>query len=1221
MPLRYGFEKSKPGTLNHDSDHSDNQKFRGIYLLIMRNVLKRALTVSTVFSTILWSVGVSALVPSMALAQTSCPAFSAGQMIKVTGRPAIYAVDAAGKVLYFPSGDEFKSWNTGETYGGYVSVSQSCFDSLPVPTSAPLGVNFRPGSYVVKRPSSDQLYVVQPNNTLATITADAARALYGANYKVMTVADVFWPNYGNTRGAAITEAKAHPGMLVSNGGKTYYVESASTLREVTATGFTANRFKQAFVRPVASIAGFTVGSQVTAAESSVGDRTQTGANPISTPVTGGAVTVSVAADNPAATILASGTAFNPVLKVNLTAGSQAASVTGLTIRKSGLAANTAISGVDIIDAQGVRHGNIASSLTTENDVTVLFTGNPINVAAGQTQTVTVRVNMATGAAAESGTLQFSIVGPASVQGASAGGAFPVSGNTFTLQTGANAIGSATVTASSVASAQVTIDAANQQELAKFNIAAGARENVLVKSITLYNQGNASDSDVQDVQLVSQEGTVLATAQQISKNVVFNLVTPYVIDKGTSKDFTIRAKIVNGATRTIQFVIYNNYDVVTTGQSTNAGLLAAGTFPLGNAINLTTIASGSVSFNKDVSSPSGSVTPGTNGATFAKFYVKPTGEDMELRKLKISIVSSSASILTGSVTIKVNGSAVWSGTPGDISGSSTSQTTLTLSAYPTLVAGQNSYITVESNVMSAATGGTVQAYMGVGEVKRLITQDIITTNLGNVVSANQISIQAGALRITNLSTPVSTQLVAPSSNLELAKIELSAGVLSSGEDVKVTRIVITDTVNATATLSNIGNLVLYNGTTALGTTASTANNATTTAFNFASPIVIPKGSAVTLTLKGDVLTGSQGTHRFSVAATSDVTAQGATTGQTITPAAVVGTGQTMTIAAAGSLSLASGVGAPSEDRAVYPGATNDTVYAFKLTAQREAVNVTGITITATGTINVNDLTNVRIVTDAGTVVAGSLAQGTVSGSTTAFTWTNTNGLFTVQPGTTNYLVKADFGASGAAKLGDNFSFRIASTTADITAKGAFSGTTIVPTGSAVGTALTYVVPQGGVTVAADSRLLASTAVSDGGRVGAFKVTNNTNAPVTINRFNLSNSSGASGITYALRYTNEGLDPIDYNAFTVATTSDAYNFTPSVVINPGQSRVFSLYAVSGVTTGDAWMISVSSISGVTYTVTEIGVGFDFDDDGSLDEVDVSGSLPVNTKATSASMSKSA
>ncbi len=188
----------------------------------------------------------------------SCPVLSNGDMVKVIGKPAIYSVDKYLQALYFPSGDEFKSWRP--TYGGYLSIDQACFDSLNVPKNYPAAVNYRPGSYLIKRPSSDQLYVILPGNTLAKITPEAAEALYGTSAysggvgnKVMTVSDVFWPHYVN-RSADITEAKAHAGMVIKVSGKIYYVDMENKLREMTTAGFSANGIQERFIRAVQELA-------------------------------------------------------------------------------------------------------------------------------------------------------------------------------------------------------------------------------------------------------------------------------------------------------------------------------------------------------------------------------------------------------------------------------------------------------------------------------------------------------------------------------------------------------------------------------------------------------------------------------------------------------------------------------------------------------------------------------------------------------------------------------------------------------------------------------------------------------------------------------------------------------------------------------------------------------------------------------------------------------
>ena len=120
---------------------------------------------------------------------------------------------------------------------------------------------------------TDQLYVVLPGNTLSKISASAAAELYG-DYMVKTIAVPFWPHYVK-RGTDIVSAQAHEGMLLSLNGKVWFVDAGLTLREVTDAGFTANRFKRAFVRPATAsmVQGYATGSAIVGLEVNLFNRT------------------------------------------------------------------------------------------------------------------------------------------------------------------------------------------------------------------------------------------------------------------------------------------------------------------------------------------------------------------------------------------------------------------------------------------------------------------------------------------------------------------------------------------------------------------------------------------------------------------------------------------------------------------------------------------------------------------------------------------------------------------------------------------------------------------------------------------------------------------------------------------------------------------------------------------------------------------------------------
>lgn len=166
-----------------------------------------------------------ALVPSAQAAV--CPTLTAGSLFKVPDNSAVYLLNANMERMYFPHASVYKSWY--EDYSAVVEIPNTCVDNYPVPSAPPYGVNYRPGSRLVKVQISPSVYVVEPGNQRAKIGSEAvARALYGDNWAslVVDIADVFWPNYVSS-GSEITEAVPHDGMLVktANNANVFYIKN------------------------------------------------------------------------------------------------------------------------------------------------------------------------------------------------------------------------------------------------------------------------------------------------------------------------------------------------------------------------------------------------------------------------------------------------------------------------------------------------------------------------------------------------------------------------------------------------------------------------------------------------------------------------------------------------------------------------------------------------------------------------------------------------------------------------------------------------------------------------------------------------------------------------------------------------------------------------------------------------------------------------------------
>ncbi|MFA5933781.1 MAG: hypothetical protein WC795_00970 [Candidatus Paceibacterota bacterium] len=796
----------------------------------------------------------------------------------------------------------------------------------------------------------------------------------------------------------------------------------------------------------------------------------------------GSVTVSLSSENPASGYIATGSANNKVLGFNITnSTSSTVNVSGVNLTKTGYYGNTNIAGISVYDGSGVRHGNVVTTLGADGIAIMTFSSDPIVIAAGQTMTLWVKVNVAS--TSNAGTLGFNIKSASDVivSGGTVGGSFPISGNLMSVIDGTSSIGTTTFDVQPVNASGITMnaDATSAQEITKFRIReTSSNEDVRLHGFKVRNNGNASATDYKDVELLDQTGSIIATAQPSTNgDIMFTLATPYLITKGQTKDFTIRAKIVDGASRTIQFVVEENGDVDLRGVSTGAGLLpAAGTtdtsFPIGDATNynLVTIGSGTLTFVRATDSPSVAVVPGANDVVLAKYRVKPVGENMELRQVSFGLDQDASSVaLTGTVFVKVNGAVVYSAaantTNFPVVGTASARS---LSSYYVLPAGTDSFIEVTASISSSATSS--DAYFvndfDITSVKRLLTNDTIDPTV-SVSDGFTRAVQAASLSVTTLTTPVAASVVAGTNNFELANFEFNAQ--SSGEDARISSIVVTDTIGGAAAYSNIANLVMKDSAgTVMNTSSSTSVNANTVTFSFTSPIIVGRSTNTTLKLYGDIITGTSGTHTYKIAS-GGVTATGKDTGNSISSPTIAGSGQAMTLVAGGTLTLStvSGTGAtPTVAQIVKINTMNGIYLSARLTSQYEAQKITSLQLRATGTaLTQNNLSNIRVYAQAGT---GALLDATTAFQTASlfstctsnicyYTFTATDNLLpmTINPGTPVTLyVKADILGENTAKLGNDFYMSVAAQTAQVNTVTPTAVNSTVYTTTINGTAITY-----------------------------------------------------------------------------------------------------------------------------------------------------------------------
>lgn len=950
--------------------------------------------------------------------------------------------------------------------------------------------------------------------------------------------------------------------------------------------------------------------------------------PVATVPAGTDLLVQKASDTPGEKTIGSGTAFNPSLKVNLSAGAKDVVINSVTLKKEGFLANTNINGVDVVDSKGTRHGNVVSSVNSDNTVLLTMSSDPIKVMAGTGETLLFRFNLAVGN--YTGSLAFTVQAVGADTTNVSG--LPITGATMNILNGGTSLASSTFSArADVGSSTLNVDANSLQDITKFRIVeASSNEGLNFYGLTVYNYGSAGDADYKDVTLVDQGGVTIATAQPVGNTVVFKLAAPYFIDKGQTKDFTVKAKLVGGTNRTIRLAVINDYDVDIRGSATGVAIIPTATgngetsFPVGDTMNLQTIGTGSMTFSRATDSPSAAVTPGATGILLAKFNVVPTGEDQELRQVSFYIATSAAGIdLTGTVYVKVNGATVYSAAASSIS--NTAATTYTLTSYPVLKAGEVSVIEVIGDVDSSA--GSNASYtvtdFDLIQVKRLTTKDIVDPGVG-VISGYQRSVSAATLAVTTLATPVADSVVTGNNQYTFAVIQLNAG--SGGEDVNVTRIIVTDTLGSGTDYSGVSGLLMYKEgeTSPLVTTASTATNANTVTFTFQNPVTVTRSQPVTLYLKGNVIATTGTSHRYNVASSSgNVVAVGKSSGNTLTHGSSItfdGNGQAQTVVSSGNL-LMSLAGGPAVNQVIKVGSTDMTALIVKFTSQYEEQKITSLTLTATTSVAnglaTTTVKNIRVY-EGSNLVAQKPQFDTCTANGCTVTITASDNIFSQPISKTGTIVtvKVDIGLPGAGRLGDNFRFMIASSTGDVAIKGSVSGlTTGTKTGTPTAVGYSYIVPHIVTISGVEPTAAANVSTGTGLKVAVFKVDNGVGNPTielasTTQTFTQSQTASTS-VTFNMDASVDGGGQSDVSQWAAAgeatSTTGTTGASSSIEFNlVGLSaaqrqitthRYLTIRTVGGSANNDGYQFSVSTLGNITFNIDEGVWGHDGNLDGSV------------------------
>ncbi len=757
----------------------------------------------------------------------------------------------------------------------------------------------------------------------------------------------------------------------------------------------------------------------------------TGGTSVSPSTSGAAGTLSVAlaSDTPAAGVAVGGAARVPFTKVNFTAGASDVTVTGLTVQRTGLADDLAVSSVTLVDNTTNLLVGLSQTLNAAHQVTLT---ESFTIPANTTKSYILCANMpvlATAASYAGQVASLSLVAVTTT--ATVSGSLPITGNGQTIN-GTLTIGSATVTAGSL---DPNVAATKEVGTAGYNfsalkVTAGSTEDVTVYSIKWNQSGSAATSDLANIKVSDGTSDYATTVSSDGKYFTASFGTAGIlIGKGLSKEFTLKGDIIGGSARTVSFDIYRNTDVMIKGNVYGYYLTpaytASGTYashtttvlqeatPYFNGSHVT-IGTGSIRVETNPSlAPSTNITEGAQGVVLGAFNFVVQGEAVNVNGIILNITVTAAAAPSGSssdVTLitltkadgtviagPVNAADVNTTTDNDGTATFSGSITFPVGTTQVIVKGNlNTDFAIDQTIIVGFSTGP-DAGVGSTSMTGATTGNSITASPTTAISCGTMTVKAGALTLTVGGTPVAQTVVRGINGYAFTNYIFDAS--ASGEDVKVTSLKLLHGSSVANTQSEITGLTLYDGATALntgsnvitGTDSATAYASSSETFTLDNPLVIPKGTIKSIALKGNIsASATAAIQGFGIAdLDASLTAIGVSTGTALdgSTSITAGDGQKMTIATAGQYSIALDSSTPSS-RLVVANSTGSIMTVLRFVATAEAINVDKLELfLASASSTCNDLSMVYVYD--GSTLLGSSPIGTANaaggaGTNTVFT---------------------------------------------------------------------------------------------------------------------------------------------------------------------------------------------------------------------------------------------
>ncbi|MBI5728352.1 MAG: hypothetical protein HY984_01205 [Candidatus Magasanikbacteria bacterium] len=1059
----------------------------------MNNVLtygKKAFTWSVVVLTILWSMGVAALVPLMA--QAVAPNLQPGDLFRVEGdrNRSVYSVGPDMKRHCFPSADVFMTWY--KDFSGVQVIQPQYVDAYPTGSC----VMPRPGSmYLVKTTVSPSVFAILPGNKKTKLVdPTVAAALFGPNWGNL-VHD--WADIVDTQLTlvdATTEAKFIDGQLIKvTGSNDVYQVMGGKLKKVDGALPDVARND---VRSVANLNGYTMDTATVTGGSLVSNPSQVGSGSSSgsgssTSTAAGTLTVSLAANTAGAGYVARGADNVEFAKFTFRAMGGSVKVTKVVLKQDGFIGSTN-------DLGSFRLWDGAKQLGSDqtpntNTKLAAFSGLNWTLNDGESKTLTVGVDTVSGG---NGTNGFVVLNSVEVMGGGVVAGAPVNGNT--MQYHSASVGQLNLTADTSPGATTLISGSTDQQLFCFRLNTNSTEGFSVKSIKLTNNGTISANELMNFRL--RDGATLVAqvdgALQSDNTLTFDLTSsPYWIDKSKTKTLCTSADIKGGITvsKTVILQVVDYKDVAAVGDTSKGQVritTGSGSTYSTQTAQTMTVGQGTLTVARNTATlpVSTSLIDGVahNKVAAYRFSAGST-EGARVTRLRLTVSNSSD---IGSADFsnfqlykydEVTGTEAPLGSSQGISGSTVTFEDTDAGLFD-VAAGKNAVIHVYADVSTAAawTGTTFNVFIGstnsnlIVRAKGLnsseyipavsITLSSVDSQQSNVVLFSNGN--AGTLSVSlDNTSPAAASVAKGTNDVDLAHYRLYA----TGEDATVTQLVVrgynlAGTVSTASTTNEFINVRLYDISSSstpvmLGNAVATPSSGVAT-FSFS--LRVPRDQYRVLKVVADVPSNSNGAGLLHLdvpgagSIDNDITVSGDYSGVTYSTtnsglsSSDAATGRTMTLAAP---TLTVSLGTTPIARSIVQNAQGETVATINLQAgQYEAIRVSSIKVSVDDAAALNsgstantNFSNMRLVSADGLTQYGTTLNLT-DGTPDYVQFNGITNLIVPKGGTMQIYVKVNITGSTAGP----WYFGIASAS-DVVATGVASSNSATVSGSGAGTA--------------------------------------------------------------------------------------------------------------------------------------------------------------------------